>query len=240
MRISELAAASGVPIATIKFYLRERLIPPGTATASTRAVYDERHLRALALAKALLEARLSVASARQVVAWLDTDLDGSDVDASVLDVLSEVHELAIARPAGSEEITEETRERIARYGWSVEASPGAARELQDAIATSDASGFELIPQVQDVYARAMNEIAEIETAHAPQTSLTQALRYCILGGVLMERVLLSMRRLAEATSIHRAMSERPGTPGSPTLPPGPAGMSAPEEAQAQASDTSSV
>ena len=32
MKISQLSQASGVPVATIKFYLREELLPPGEST----------------------------------------------------------------------------------------------------------------------------------------------------------------------------------------------------------------
>ena len=37
MRISELSTASGVPVPTLKFYLREGLLPPGDAIAVNQA-----------------------------------------------------------------------------------------------------------------------------------------------------------------------------------------------------------
>ena len=42
--MGELSRRSGVPIPTIKFYLREGLLPPGVATAANQADYDEEHL----------------------------------------------------------------------------------------------------------------------------------------------------------------------------------------------------
>ena len=45
MRISDLSRQSGVPVATIKFYLREQLLPPGEPTGRNQAVYLDRHLR---------------------------------------------------------------------------------------------------------------------------------------------------------------------------------------------------
>ena len=53
MCMSELAAASGLPVATVKFYLREGLLPPGEATGATRARYDETHVKRLRLIRAL-------------------------------------------------------------------------------------------------------------------------------------------------------------------------------------------
>ncbi|MEV5413681.1 MerR family transcriptional regulator [Thermopolyspora sp. NPDC052614] len=74
MRISELSAASGVPIPTIKYYLREGLLPQGETTAATRAQYGERHLHRLRLIRALLEVgRLPLASIRQVIAAVEDE-----------------------------------------------------------------------------------------------------------------------------------------------------------------------
>ncbi|GAA5054451.1 DNA-binding transcriptional MerR regulator [Thermocatellispora tengchongensis] len=77
MRISELSAASQVPIPTIKYYLREGLLPQGAQVSATRAVYDESHLRRLRLIRALADVgRLPLASIRKVVAAVeDEELD---------------------------------------------------------------------------------------------------------------------------------------------------------------------
>src|SRR5947209_19390152 len=72
MRMSELARASGVPVPTIKFYLRERLLPPGRATAATQAQYDHEHLARLRLIRALVDVgRLPLASVRYVLQIVD-------------------------------------------------------------------------------------------------------------------------------------------------------------------------
>ena len=42
MRISELSAQTGVPVPTIKYYLREGLLPEGERSAPTQAAYGER------------------------------------------------------------------------------------------------------------------------------------------------------------------------------------------------------
>jgi DNA-binding transcriptional MerR regulator len=74
MQMSELSRRSGVPIPTIKYYLREGLMLPGTATAATRAEYGEPHLRRLRLIRALLEVGgLPVASIRRIIAALDDE-----------------------------------------------------------------------------------------------------------------------------------------------------------------------
>src|SRR5256886_17599843 len=45
VRISDLSRQTGVPTATIKFYLREHLLPPGAMTARNQADYGSEHLR---------------------------------------------------------------------------------------------------------------------------------------------------------------------------------------------------
>src|SRR2546430_15817976 len=45
VRISDLSRQTGVPTATIKFYLREHLLPPGAMTARNQADYGSGHLR---------------------------------------------------------------------------------------------------------------------------------------------------------------------------------------------------
>src|SRR5215218_9481436 len=72
MRISELSRVSGVPVATIKYYLREGLLPAGVPTSATSADYDERHVDRLSLIRALVDVgRLPIARVREVVTALD-------------------------------------------------------------------------------------------------------------------------------------------------------------------------
>jgi DNA-binding transcriptional MerR regulator len=80
MRISELSQESGLPIATIKFYLREGLLPPGERTARNQAAYGKDHLSRLHLISALtVVGRLPLSAVREIVTALEdrgTQLDG--------------------------------------------------------------------------------------------------------------------------------------------------------------------
>ncbi len=70
--VSELARKSATPLATIKFYLREGLIPQGNLRAAHRAFYDERHLRRVELVRAMRDiAGLSMTAMRGVCRLLD-------------------------------------------------------------------------------------------------------------------------------------------------------------------------
>ena len=56
IRISELSRRSGVPVPTIKFYIREGILSRGESTAPNQARYSEEHLNRLALIGALQQA----------------------------------------------------------------------------------------------------------------------------------------------------------------------------------------
>ena len=76
MRISELSSETGVPVATIKFYLRENLLHDGVRTAATQAQYDQTHVARLRLIRALLgPGGLSVAAAHQVLRAIEEPPD---------------------------------------------------------------------------------------------------------------------------------------------------------------------
>lgn len=55
MLISELAARGDVPVATVKYYLREGLLPAGVAVSPRRADYDESHVHRLQVLRMLRE-----------------------------------------------------------------------------------------------------------------------------------------------------------------------------------------
>jgi len=51
MQISELAALAGVPVSTIRYYIREGLLPQPFRTGKTRAYYSSEHLKGIELIK---------------------------------------------------------------------------------------------------------------------------------------------------------------------------------------------
>ncbi|MBM7774506.1 DNA-binding transcriptional MerR regulator [Actinokineospora baliensis] len=75
----ELSDQSGVPVATIKYYLREGLLTPGHRTAPNQATYDTTHLHRLRLVRAMLDlGGLSIDDTRTILTAVDSreDLPG--------------------------------------------------------------------------------------------------------------------------------------------------------------------
>ncbi len=198
MRISELARASEVPVATIKFYLREHLLPEGRRTAATQAQYDDSHLNRLRLIRALLgPGGLSIARAREVLGHIDHPPTGTH------DLLGLAHQ-AVTPPAPPEVDLTDVHRLLHGWGWHVQPKDCDTQALLAAALTAvEQSGLELPSGLLDRYAERMLDLAEHEVAAVPTSSAAGAVSYVILGTVLLEPVLLALRRLAQAEASAR-------------------------------------
>ena len=201
MRISELAREADVPVATVKYYLREGLLHEGELTSVTQARYDESHVARLRLVRSLLgPGGLSIAKARAVLTAIDSP---PPAEFDLLGVAAD----AVRRPTQVRPHPQ-VHALMQRWGWPVEAHECADHQvLADALDALDAAGFEAPDGIIDVYARAMQDVARAELAHVPRDSAVAAVRYVVLGVVLQEPVLLALRRLAEAAAA-RELSTR--------------------------------
>lgn len=82
MKLSALAEATGTSTASIKYYLRTGLLPPGAKRNQTTAVYDDSHVERLELIAALRQlVGLSIEQIGTLTAVID------DAQASMLDVM---------------------------------------------------------------------------------------------------------------------------------------------------------
>jgi DNA-binding transcriptional MerR regulator len=162
MRISELSSRTEISVATIKFYLREKLLHEGVRTAATQAQYDESHLARLRLIRALLgPGGLSIAAAHQVIQAIEEPPE------SVYELLG------------------------------VAANAVAGPNLEDALRALDEAGFQLPEGALEVYTDHIRQIAQFEIDNVPTESPAAAVRYVVLGTVLLEPVILALRRAAE-------------------------------------------
>jgi DNA-binding transcriptional MerR regulator len=198
MRISELSSQTGVPVATIKFYLRASLLPEGVRTSATQAQYDESHVARLRLIRALLgPGGLSVAAAHRVIQAIE------EPPPSVHELLG-VAASAVARPGVATDRQPRVEELMQRCAWQIEEKDHPTyAALEDALRALDEAGFELPEGALDVYVEHMRQIAEYEIENVPTDSPTAAVRYVVLGTVLIEPVILALRRLAQAEASAR-------------------------------------
>ncbi|MFJ2030916.1 MerR family transcriptional regulator [Streptosporangium sp. NPDC087985] len=205
MRVSQLSAASGVPVPTIKYYLREGLLPAGEQTSATRAEYGEGHVRRLRLIRALLEVgRLPIASIRKVITAVD------DESLGLHQVLGTAH-YAIAPSIESHPDHEdwrraraETDRLIADLGWRIHPNAPTRDELAQAVLTLGQLGVPVTRESLRPYAEAATDLVEHEIGAIPvDGSREAAVEALVVGTVVHGRVLDVMRRLAHESASAR-------------------------------------
>jgi DNA-binding transcriptional MerR regulator len=204
VKISELSSRSGVPQPTIKYYIREGLLAPGAKTARNQAQYAEEHLTRLRLIVALRESGgLSLESIKTLFAALK--------ESPSPQVAAMAHAgLSPAAAAGPRDETwAATSAQLAEYlrglGWQVYPESPEFQHLVDAYVAlraawpAELAGAALALDALRPYAEAAHHVAGAEVAREEDVErLTPEamLHWVVLGTVLMEPVLLALRRVA--------------------------------------------
>lgn len=198
MKMAALSEASGVPVPTIKYYLREGLIPPGSRSAPNQADYGPGHVRRLRLIRSLvMVGDLSLETVRSVLDALD------DPSAQTHEVLGVVHTSLALR--GTRIQDADLREQLAEtvvflrsLGWKVKLDGPAVVELAQTLATLRDLGWEVTTEVFEPYARAVDCLAEWELGQVSEAgSREEVVEGVVVGTVIFETVLVALRRLAE-------------------------------------------
>lgn len=200
MRISELSHRSGVALSTLKFYLREGLLPPGETVAANQALYSEAHVQRLKLICALRDvAQLSVETIRTILACLD-----GPADERMEAIPATMDAIASARgPGDSPEAIRAAADvdgLLQQLGWNVRPGTGARLDLIEALVALR-SVFDPQFPVEELacYGDALGQLARLEVAASEDRFLadpSSALEFAVVGTILFEPVIKAMRRLA--------------------------------------------
>lgn len=224
MRMADLTRETGVPVPTIKYYLREGLLPPGRPIGRNQAEYSQAHVRRLRLVRALVAyGGLSIAVIRDLVRHLD------DPDVSGGDLLGAAQLTVTARHDPPPGPGRDRAERIiddfmARHGWhDLERHP--SRQTMIGLVTSLTElGREDMLDVLDDYAVAAEQIAEADLRIVGELrDRERVLEIVVLGTQLGDTIITSLRRLAQAHVAQRIHGPSPsGQSPSGSSPSGPA------------------
>jgi DNA-binding transcriptional MerR regulator len=192
MRISALAAEAGVPLPTVKFYLREGLLHPGVATSATQASYDESHVRRLRLIRALIgSVGLSVQQTRDIIELIDDP--GDDLYATLGRAVSALPP-AVQEASGNDPYPR-ARAALEALGQVYDPHYAAVAQLESALAATEAAGMPMSEERLLEYGRRLREIAAFDLERMPHEPHA-AVEYTVLGTALYEPVILALRRLA--------------------------------------------
>lgn len=204
MRISELAAAADMSLATVKYYLRIGLLPAGERVSTTESRYGKAQLRRLRLIRAL----------REVV---DLPID------RIADVLSAIDEpsetayqtlgramgaLAAAEPNPTDSPDPEPYPRahaaIQKLGLTYDPEFPAVGQLDRALAAADSVGVPVDDERLAVLGEHLMALAEFDLSRMPADPAA-AVEYAVLGTALHEPVVLALRRIS-----HQHLAARAG------------------------------
>lgn len=209
MRISQLSQRAGLPVGTVKFYLRTGLLHPGRATSATQAVYDESHVDRLRLVRALLEVgSLSHAEIQRVLEALEH---------SAHDALDTTTRLAAAAAAPSQCDGNDlgpARGVIEELGWQVDDHSPHLRDLADALHALDAVGASPSGARLRTYADAAAELAADDVRAVAETDEGRRAVVAAAGAVLYDSLLRSLRRLATEHQVSQTRNGRVPAPRS--------------------------
>ena len=222
MRIGELSRDTGVAVPTIKYYVREGLLPAGRLTSPNQASYDDIHVRRLRLIRGLLDVGgLSVSVVREVLAAVDSPEE--PVHKVLGAAQHAITPVTAARPEGLEEARRAVAELLERRGWHVGPDHPSAEVLAVALATFRGIGQGAFEEVLDDYASACERIAAADMAYVGRNAEVDGLvEGVVIGTVLGDVVLSSMRRLAHvdrsARTYGEGAQEASGEPDTPWAP----------------------
>ena len=199
--LGELARRAGVPVATVKYYLREGLLPEGRLRSTTRADYGAMHLERLRLLRLLREVGdVPVDRLRALVTALESPSDDpfdvlSPGTAALIGTLPEPGPYAERAEALAADL-------VAEGGWE-DCPPDLAereslRAVLEQVLTWEEIGLpvragDLTPYVEAADAIARHDVTSMRDGD-PQELLLQV----VVGQVVYGELLGALRRVAEA------------------------------------------
>ncbi len=203
--LGELSRAAEVPVGTVKYYLREGLLPEGRLRSTTRADYDESHLARLRLLRLLREVGdVPVGRLRDLVAALEDQGAGSAQGR--LEVLAAGSSALAGTVPGPGALAgradELTTQLAAEAGWdeALRATTqwAAVRAVLETVLAWERLGLPVASTDLRPYVLAADLVARHEVAALGDGDATDLLTQLVVGQVVYGRLLEVLRRLGEA------------------------------------------
>jgi DNA-binding transcriptional MerR regulator len=204
MRISQLSQRAGLPVGTVKFYLRTGLLHPGRATSATQAVYDESHLERLRLVRALLEiGGLTHAEIQRVLVILTT------APAEPLGAVEAFARATIPGPRDGDVDVTPARELAEDFGWQVDDDSPFLSDLARSLAALDALGVAPSRDRLRTYAEAASHAARSDVQAVTDADDDSRTLVAATSATLTDSLLGSLRQLAVENQVHRQRGRVP-------------------------------
>ncbi|MFF4445389.1 MerR family transcriptional regulator [Streptomyces sp. NPDC001502] len=213
MKISELSRRTGVPVASIKYFLRQGLLPAGRATAATLAEYGEEHAQRLRLIKALTTlGGLSIAATREVLGAVDQ----AHSSESALGAVSYALPVPVAAQgaAGQEEDAgadatagAEVADLLTELDWQAPVTSPHVKGLTAALEELRRLDAQYAPGELAAYARLAQSVARLDLERAAGLDDPVALaERAVIVFAICSPVFELLRRLAQEDQVRRRVA----------------------------------
>ncbi len=219
MRISELSERTGVSAASIKYYVREGLLPAPERLGYNQSAYGDAHVARLRLIRSLLDVGgLSVSATRRVLAAVDDD------ETPIVQLMATAQQaIPVPEEIPSRAAIEAIREVGDRLGWHVHADNPGIRIASRVLEHFDALGLPELAALLEPFARAADAAARAEVDVALGAADRDRMAAIVaVGTVLDDSLMAGLRRIAQesaAREVERGSRDRdPATRASRTDP----------------------
>ncbi len=202
MRISELSEKAGLPVGTVKFYLRSGLLHQGQLVSATQAEYDESHLERLRLVRALLEVgHLSHAEIQGILEALEKP------PSQLVEALVQVYDAAAKASRYDETDLTAALSTVKDLGWSIDPESPHLAWLARAISALESIGLPPTHERMQVYGAAALLAAEDDIDWVMDADSDRTVLHAIGSSVLWGSVLGALRVLAGEEVSRRQFGE---------------------------------
>lgn len=197
MQLKDLSVHTGVSAASIKYYLREGLLPAGETVHATRAQYSARHVERLGLIQALRRiVGLNMEQIRGILKMADDGAPRLDLLAAVQRVVLNLDSHA---HAGVDSGTRAADAVVRLRNWPD--YPSDARNALNAhLELMESLNIPVTGEVLDTYSKAMDDVARVDIAAttAPE-SVDQLILTAAVGMHMHSQLLLKLLALGQAS-----------------------------------------
>jgi Predicted transcriptional regulators len=204
MKMAELSRTTGVPVPTIKYYLREGLLAPGVRTSRNQADYDDSHVRRLAVIRSLVEvAGLPLATIGEILRQIDTPSPRLHASFGLAQrsVTADLTAGDETHRAAAEKLLNDLLER---HGWQAHEDNPARNTALSVLATYLALGADDLAATLPPYAEAVEVIAAADVSViSGRTDPGRQIEGVVIGTLLGDQLIAALRRLAQENASAR-------------------------------------
>ena len=197
MQLKELSERSGVSAASIKYYLREGLLPAGEAIHATRAQYSARHVERLELIQSLRRiVGLNIEQIRGLLKMADDGAPRLVLLAAVQRVVLDLDTPA----ASSGEVRTPPADAVVRLRNWPDYPSDARNALNAHLELMESLDIPVSGKLLDTYSKAMDDVAGLDIAVTTATgSVDQLILTAAVGMHMHSQLLLKLLAFAQAS-----------------------------------------